>query len=79
MDACSPVSLVRSANMVLALVEAAATAREVPATSGDALVGEAADVRTGSGATPVLHWESTAAQYTPVPYPTEGYFPTVSV
>ena len=65
--------------MAKALVAAAATATDVPATSGDALVGAAADVRARSGALSVFHRESTKALHAPPISSTEGNPPAVSV
>ena len=54
-------SLSRSTCTVNALVVAAATAREIRATAGDALVSDAADERAGLRASLVLHRESAKA------------------
>ena len=81
MDGLSPVSfsLLRTACMVKALVFATTIARAVDTTGGDALVGDAADVRAGSGATTVSHGTSTTAQHTPALSSAERNPPTVSV
>ena len=65
--------------MFKALVAATLVSIHVHVASGDALVGDAADVGAGSRAALVLHRGSTKAQHTPVLSSTEGTFPTVSV
>ena len=62
-----------------ALVVAAKVGTVVRATAGDALVGAAADVRAGSGASLVCHGESTEAFHTPPLSSTEGNLPAVSL
>ena len=57
--------------MAKTLVAATAMAIYVHVTNGDALVGDAADVRAGSGEATVILCESTQANHTPLLSSTE--------